>query len=265
MEGNGDCAMYSQQDLENDIRRMGVKNTDLLTVHTSLKAIGKVDDRQKSGAEVVIDALKNSVSEGLLMVPAHTFRNIRETPCFHIRSTMPCIGTLPGVAVRLANQAYDTGDKTCIRSMQVSHSVVAFGKEAYDFTACDSTTKTRTPMQGCYGKLYQEKGKILLLGVGFETNTYIHMVDEYFDYECHGMQPEKTIWIHATDYDGTEWEQERLHTVGPASASFPRYEEALKAAGALTYGKVGDADAIVVDARKCFDVVLKIREKEALQ
>ena len=254
--------MYTQMDLEKDILQMGVKCTDVLTVHTSLKAIGKVDDSQKSGAEVVIDALKNSVSDGILMLPAHTFRNIRETPVFDIRNTMPCIGTLPCVAVKLANQAYNAGDKTCVRSMQVSHSVVAFGKDAYAFTECDRTTKTRTPIEGCYGKLYRENGKILLIGVGLNTNTYIHMIDEYFDYNCNGELPFKTSWINVTDYDGTEWQQERLCTVGPDASIFVQYEDALKDAGALTYGKIGGADTILVDAGKCFDVVMNIRSKE---
>lgn len=254
--------MYTQNDLENDIRRLGVSSTDLLTVHTSLKAIGPIDDSQKSGAEVVLDALRSAVSEGLLMIPAHTFRNIRETPVFHIRNTMPCIGTLPGVAVKMANQAYDAGDSTCIRSMQVSHSVVAFGKDAYAFTACDRASRTRTPMSGCYGSLYKENGKILLLGIGLECNTFIHMADECFDYGESGTDDKKTIRIHVTDYDGSQWEQERICTDGPASVTFPRYEAALKAAGALTYGKVGDANAMLVDARKCFDVVTAIRKSE---
>ena len=254
--------IYTQKDLEKDIIQMGVKSTDVLTVHTSLKAIGKIDDSQKSGAEVVLDALKNSVSEGILMIPSHTFRNIRETPVFDIQNTMPCIGTLPCIAVKLANQAYRAGDKTCVRSMQVSHSVVAFGKDAYAFTECDRTTKTRIPIEGCYGKLYHQNGKILLIGVGLNTNTFIHMVDEYYDYKCNSGVLHDTTWIHVIDYDGTEWEQERLGTWGPAAISFLRYEDSLKEAGALTYGKIGDADAVLIDARKCFDVVISVRRNE---
>ena len=63
-------------------------------------------------------------------------------------------------------------------------------------------------------------------------------------------------------YDGTEWQQERLCTVGPDASIFVQYEDALKDAGALTYGKIGGADTILVDAGKCFDVVMNIRSKE---
>ena len=38
-------------------------------------------------------AVGAAVPEGLLLIPTHTFRNIREDgPVFNVRSTMPCIG-----------------------------------------------------------------------------------------------------------------------------------------------------------------------------
>ena len=138
--------MFSEKDIICDIRALGIEDGDLLTVHTSLKAIGEIDGQGKSGAEVVIDALRACVSKGILMIPAHTYQNIRDVPVFDIRRTMPCIGTLPCVAVEMANRAVDMGDKTCVRSMQVSHSVVAFGENAYEFVECDRYVRTRTPM-----------------------------------------------------------------------------------------------------------------------
>ena len=249
--------MFTENDLIRDIRALGIEDGDLLTVHTSLKAIGEIDGNGKSGAHTVIDALRSCVRDGILMIPAHTYSNIREIPVFNIRETMPCIGTLPGVAVELANEAYDRGDRTCIRSMQVSHSVVAFGKNAYDFVECDRSVRTRTPMAGCYGKLYYEGGKILLLGVDLSRNTYIHAIDEHIDATVYGATA-----VTVTDYDGKSWVQEELLTKGPAAATFVRYKDALDAVGATRYGKIGDAECMLVDARKCFDVVMEIRMNE---
>lgn len=261
--------MHTKLTLLADLRAIGICETDLLTVHTSLKAVGAVDPAGISGGHTVLDALRKSVAEGILMVPAHTYRNIREAPVFHIRETMPCIGTMPGVAVRLANEAYDSGDRTCIRSMQVSHSVVAFGKEAYDFVACDRSVETRTPMAGCYGNLYRQGGKILLLGVDLSKNTFIHVADEVFDY---GLDPVtgKAVLppdcpfteVTVTDYDGTVGIRRELRTVGPAAADFIRYESNLQEAGAITYGRIGDAPSMLIDARKCFDTVIRVRSQK---
>ena len=249
--------MFTQKELINDIRALGIKDDDLLTVHTSLKAIGEIDGQGKSGAETVIEALRSCVSDGILMIPAHTYQNIREVPIFDIRRTMPCIGTMPCVAVEMANKAFDEGDRTCVRSMQVSHSVVAFGKNAYDFVECDRHVNTRTPMAGCYGKLYYDGGKILLLGVDLSRNTYIHAIDEHIDATVYGATA-----VTVTDYDGQSWVQEELLTKGPAAATFVRYKDALDAAGAVRYGKIGNAESMVIDARKCFDVVMEIRANE---
>lgn len=249
--------MFTEKNLICDIRALGIEDGDLLTVHTSLKSIGEIDGNGKSGAEVVIDALRACVSKGILMIPTHTYQNIREVPVFDIRRTMPCIGVLPGVAVEMANRAVDAGDRTCVRSMQVSHSVVAFGENAYEFVECDRHVRTRTPMAGCYGKLYYEGGKILLLGVDLSKNTYIHAIDEQIDATVYGATA-----VTVTDYDGTSWVQEELLTKGPAAATFVRYKEALDAVGAIRYGKIGNADSMLIDARKCFDVITETRKNE---
>ncbi|MBR7136590.1 MAG: hypothetical protein IKC99_00890, partial [Clostridia bacterium] len=66
---------------------------------------------------------------------------------------------------------------------------------------------------------------------------------------------DEIVPITVVDYDGSTWVHAQHATSGPASASFERYRGALEKAGAVTYSKVGDADAMLVDARKCFGVV----------
>lgn len=46
--------MFSEKDIACDIRALGIEDGDLLTVHTSLKAIGEMAGQGKSGAEAVI-------------------------------------------------------------------------------------------------------------------------------------------------------------------------------------------------------------------
>ena len=85
--------MYTQSQLTCDVRALGVRPDDVITVHTSLKAVGAIDAAGSTGADIFIDAMRAAVPEGLLLIPTHTFRNIREDgPVFNVRSTMPCIG-----------------------------------------------------------------------------------------------------------------------------------------------------------------------------
>ena len=202
--------------------------------------------------------MRAAVPEGLLLIPTHTFRNIREDgPVFNVRSTMPCIGTVPCVAVIRANRAVDAGETACVRSLHVSQSVAAFGSGAREFVRADRLSHTRTPMTGSYGRLYDAGGKILLVGVDLTRNTFIHAVDEYLDATVYGSSV-----VVVTDYDGASWAHEELITRGPAAATFNRYQTALEDAGALVHGHVGDAPALLVDARGCFETVLKIRRRE---
>ena len=249
--------MYTENMLALAVRSMGVKETDILTVHTSLKAVGKIDTSEKSGAHVLIDALRRCVKDGILMIPSHTFVNVCEEPIFNVRETKPCIGAVPCVAVEMANRAFDAGDDTCIRSVHPSHSIVAFGKRAKEFAWDDRFSVTRTPMTGSYGKLYNEGGKILLIGVGLTRNTFIHAIDETLD-----DRVVRTINVTFTDYDGSNWERELILTEQPSSLTFFRFKEALESADAVVYGKVGDADSMLIDARKCFDVIAQIRRFE---
>lgn len=253
--------MFTQSQLTQQIRSLGIKSDDVLTVHTSLKSVGQLDTGEKTGAEVLIDALRDAVADGLLLVPSHTFRNVREVPVFDIRNTMPCIGAVTTVAVQMANKAVDCGDKTIVRSYHFTHSVVAFGKDAYDYVKDDRNCIATMSEDSCYGKLYKKKAKILFIGTTLANNTFIHYIDM-----CNPNHIQPTPFpIMGIDYDGTKCERAVMRSVGSlectaSSDCFIQYEPYLKEAGALTYGKVGDADSFVCDAVKCFDVITNLQK-----
>ena len=247
--------MLTEDQLVAQLRDLGIEKDDTLMVHTSLKSIGKQDTGKKSGAEVLVSALCRSVSDGLLLIPAFTFSNIRQEPVFDIRDTKPCVGAVPCVAVELANRAYEIGDKTCLRSFHVSHSVVAFGKRAYEYTCADRNSCTPTPFGGCVGKLYEENAKILLIGVDMTKITFIHAIDEYL--EPQGVSA--PYYITATDYDGVQVQRTARNCQGP-SRLYGVYEPYLREVGGVTDGMLGEAKVRLLSARKCFEVVKACRE-----
>ena len=247
--------MYTEEMLLQQLKSLGIRQTDTIIVHTALKAVGPLDTREKSGAEVLISALRRAVPEGLLLIPAFTYANIRETPVFDIRNTMPCVGAVPTVAARLANEAYDRGDKTCVRSFHVSHSVVAFGQKAAEYIQNDRASNTPTPIHGSIGKLYEENAKILLVGLDLVKATFIHAVDE-------ALEPEgisAPYPVTAIDYDGKEYPREGHNTQGP-TARYPIYEPYFQRHGVIVYGKLGDAQVRLLNARRCFETVKAYRE-----
>ncbi len=247
--------MHTENRLLEQLKDMGIQESDTLIVHTSLKSVGALDTREKTGAEVLISALRRAVPKGLLLIPAFTFANIREVPVFDIANTQPCVGAVPCVAVKLANEARSKGDTTCVRSFHVSHSVVAFGERALEYIQNDENSATPTPFDGSIGKLYEENAKILLVGVDMIKTTFIHAVDEYL--EPTGLSAPYPIT--AIDYDGTQTRRMACNAQGP-SRKYGVYEPYLQEAGAISYGMLGSAETRLISARKCFDVVKTYRE-----
>lgn len=245
--------MYTEEQLLAQLRAMGICSTDTVTIHISLKTVGELDTSRKTGAEVVIDALRAAVCDGLLLIPSHTYSNIREVPVYDVRRTEPCIGAVPRVAVQYANRAYDRGDRTIVRSLHPDHSMVAFGQKAQEYTADDAFVTSPMAENGGYRKLCRVGAKILLIGVGMTNNTLLHAVDEYMEGgNCNPSYPVTVI-----DYDGTSVLREARNARG-GSAGFGRYLPAIEAAGAVTYGKLGEADVMVCDAKKMFDAAAAV-------
>ncbi len=116
--------MYSVNVLTKQLKALGIEKNDLLTVHTSLKKIGDVENR----GEGIIEALRTAVKNGLLLIPAHTW----DSHVFDVKNTKPCTGMRPCLAVNMANEAYEKDDCSIRRSLHPTHSVVAFGANAIE-------------------------------------------------------------------------------------------------------------------------------------
>ena len=56
--------------------------------------------------------------------------------------------------------------------------MAGLGRNAVEYLACEEYCNTPCTPGGCYDRLKDCRGKILLVGVGHERNTYIHSVEE---------------------------------------------------------------------------------------
>ena len=60
--------MFTIEELKEQIRAMGIEQDDTVLIHTSMRAVGPVEN----GAHGVIDAFCQVLSDGLFLVPTHT-------------------------------------------------------------------------------------------------------------------------------------------------------------------------------------------------
>lgn len=240
--------MFTIEELKNQIRAMGIEKDDTVLIHTSMRAVGPVEN----GADGVIDAFCQVLSEGLFLVPTHTWAVVnRENPVYDVRSTVPNIGALPSVAAFR---------KDGFRSLHPTHSIWGHGTDAEDFLRGEEKANTPGPVGFAWSRLTDRKAKILLIGIGNERNTYIHAVDEIADIpnRIHPVPYDVTIF----DQDGREYHNlfaghyctEHPHV----SEQFINFDRAFTELGVWKEGKLGNAKVMVVDSVKCRDTVLKI-------
>ena len=60
--------MFTIEQLKQQIRDMGIQPDDTVLIHTSMRAVGPVEN----GADGVIDAFCQVLDRGLFLVPTHT-------------------------------------------------------------------------------------------------------------------------------------------------------------------------------------------------
>ena len=158
--------MYTKEELKQQLRNVGLTGKETILIHSSMKAIGEVE----GGADIVLDAWMEYFAEGLLLLPTHTWANVNaQHPVYDYRNTPSCVGLL----TNLFRQR-----EGVVRSLHPTHSLAGYGKNAAEYLAGEEERNTPCTPGGAYDRLKDCGGKILLVGVGHERNTYIHSVEE---------------------------------------------------------------------------------------
>ncbi|BCN30911.1 AAC(3) family N-acetyltransferase [Anaeromicropila herbilytica] len=245
--------MTTKNDIIKYLESINVKHDDTILIHTSLKAIGELD----GGADMLIDAFCEYLHQGLFLIPTHTWdKVVPNNPFYDVATTVPCIGTLPCVAINR---------KDGVRSLHPTHSVVAFGERAREYIKGEEMAASPAPIGGCWSRLYEEHAKILLIGVGHDKNTYFHAVDEILDIP--NRLSENGFNITIRDESGNTYTTPPFHTHFTKGIScccsefYPNYKRPLEELNAVTYSKLGEATVYCCDAVKCADVIRHMWDK----
>ena len=240
--------MFTKNEIKAQPAAMGAPKDSVVLIHSSLRAIGETEGRGEGLLEAMIEYFTED--GGLLCIPTHTWANAGKEDVITLDLIHPktCIGTLPDIAA---------AHPRAHRSLHPTHSMAVFGDGAEEFIADEVRCQTPAPPFGCYGKIYERGGKILLIGVGHNRNTYLHGVEEML-----GVKNRLTPEPHAMTVlhrDGTLEKRlsrgHRAEGIGDVSMRYPKYEPAFRFYGHIVDGFVGNAPAQLCDARGMKDVL----------
>lgn len=242
--------MYTKQDLLAHLEALGIDPSGTLMVHLSCKAIGEVDGR----GDTVLDALTEYMKPGLLVLPTHTWSNVDEkNPVMDVLYTPTCIGVLtemfrkrPGVH----------------RSLHPTHSLAAIGEGAEEFVSGEEKINTPCGMGGAYYKLWERNAQILLIGVNFMRNTYVHGVEEW-DHAEGSISPKKTDLYVINQQGNRLYTPQYRHCAPLSSNTFTKLEPQALQQGILTIGHFGDATARLMSADPLRTMVAELLQKDA--
>ena len=243
---------YTKEQLMQQLRDMGILPTDNLLVHSSMKSLGAVE----GGADTVLDALQESVFEGMLILPTHTWKQMSEEYSFFDPETEPvCVGILPELFRKRPG---------VVRSLHPTHSVAVYGKNAEEYIKGEENITTPCAPEGCWGRLKDIRAKILLLGVTHTRNTYIHSIEESFGIPERFTEQPVRFQVKLPDGTVKEVDMYRHYNrIDPhISEHYDIMKEGYEKTGAAKKVRLGDAECILCEAEKLYEVTGKILTKE---
>lgn len=161
--------MLEANQIVEDLRQLGVTPEDTIVVHSSYNAL-RGNDEIEGGPEAVIEALKQTVSEGNLLLPALSYLNVNlDNRVFDLVHSESCIGVLPET-MRLSKGVY--------RSIHPTHSVCAWGKDSQEIVKNHEKDFTPVGPNSPFREVRRRNGKIIMLGCDPRRNTSMHGVEE---------------------------------------------------------------------------------------
>jgi aminoglycoside 3-N-acetyltransferase len=175
---------FTVASLSADLHKLGLGAGDVVLMHASYRSIGSV----AGGSQAVVTALLDVLgSEGTLVVPTHTPENsdpagwvnppVPEAWWPVIREQAPGFDPLRTPSRWMGALAENV--RTWPGAMRSNHPWVSFaavGAHAADVTAdhrLDDALGEHSPL----GAVYRLGGSVLLLGVGHDSNTSLHLAE----------------------------------------------------------------------------------------
>jgi aminoglycoside 3-N-acetyltransferase len=241
-----------KEQLVNDLEKIGIKKGDSVLVHSSLSKIGFVEE----GPKTIIEALFEVVGEsGTLLFPAFPAKGrnktyLEEHPFFDLQNTPSQMGSITEYFRKLPG---------VFRSFHPTDSVCAKGPLAEYYTNSHFGQLTPYNENSPFRKLCNKDGKILMLGTTLNgACTNLHTLEDAVDFKFPVYDAE-VFSVKMINENGKERTmQTKVHN---PDYSAKRNCDALKPMfekeKVLVNGKIGEADSMLIDAKRMLDVMIK--------
>lgn len=222
----------------------GVRAGDILIVHSSQAALGRVEGGVVTSSKVLRGAVG---PEGTLLLP--TFSGPTKGGVFKLKRTPSRVGLLTEAFRR---------NKETRRSLHPTHSVSAWGKRRDEFLADHDKTSALGP-DSPFHRASKAGADVLMIGCNFTALSLIHVAEAIVPVPFLGkvFYPGYERTLTLIDYDGGE------HVFPPFnnplhSAAFINAQREAEKRGMITHCTMGDAECLKFNAMDVLDLAVEM-------
>lgn len=251
--------LVTPEDIKNALKEVGVQKGQAIMVHTSLSSLGYVC----GGAQSIIEALMEGVGEeGTIMMPTQSWKNLDPAAGVYwqepeewwpvIRKYIPAYDKriTPTNTMGAVSEMFRQWSGT-LRSDHPARSVAAWGRYAQYLTENHDLSDIfgdSSPI----GRLYELDGNVLLIGVGYDKNTSLHLADVRAEYPSkHTVMESSAIKV-----DGQrKWQT--YETLAVDGEDFPAIGEAFEQTGQVRHVSLGNGILSMMSQRMLVDFAVK--------
>jgi aminoglycoside 3-N-acetyltransferase len=252
--------ILTREKLTAALRGLGVAPGDVLMVHASLRALGRV----RGGAAEVVRALQECVGEAGTLAAYVDFEPFLDLDDEEEVARMPEFDPLTARAALDHGVLHETM-RTWPGARRSGHpdaGVVAIGAKAQWIVEPH-------PFHYGYGpgtplaRVVEAGGKVLMLGAPLDTITLLHYAEHL------AQIPDKRVLRYRRLMPGGEWvDFEEFDTGEPVSERLPEnvfelIAEDFLLSGKGAEGRIGKARAVLLEARELVDFAVAWMEREA--
>lgn len=164
--------IIKKQDIDLVLNKFDLMNSDIM-IHSSLRNFCyEIEGGSKTVFKSIIEHV--DLHKFTLIAPSLPFSTsmsefLEATKSVDMRTAPNMMGVL--------SKSISTMDG-CLRSLHPTHSVVAVGAHAEDYTSSHHLDRSPFSKNSPYYKIMERKGKILLFGVGLGNLTFPHVIED---------------------------------------------------------------------------------------
>lgn len=251
--------LVTPNDIKDALKKVGLKKGQVVMVHASLSSLGYVC----GGAQSIIEALMDIVGEeGTIMMPTQSWKNLDPKTGVYwqepeewwpiIRENIPAYDKriTPTNTMGAVSEMFRQWPGT-LRSDHPARSVAAWGYYAKFLTENHDLSNIfgdNSPI----GRLYNLDGQVLLIGVGYDKNTSLHLADARAEYPSkHTIVESSAILV-----DGKRvWKD--YETLAVDGEDFSSIGKEFELTGQVTHVSLGNGTLSFMKQRALVDFAVK--------